>query len=104
MVSLLGPIRRHGLLNEPLIDFVHPEDKELVKTWLSNLHPGLTRSPARVRFVRLDGQIVEAMVSLEVFESGGGRSVQVTLSEARSVLLPGTDTRSEPDAALAITH
>lgn len=96
MVSLLGPIRRQGLLNQPMIDFVHPEDQELVKAWLSNLRPGLTRSPARLRFVRLDGQIVEAIVSLEVFESGGGRSVQVTLSEARSVLLPGEGTPSEP--------
>ncbi len=91
MVALLGPIRRQGLLNEPLVDFVHPDDRELVKLWLADLRPGLTRSPSRLRFVRLDGQIVEAVVSLEVFAAGGAPSVQVTLSEARSVLLPGTE-------------
>jgi PAS domain-containing protein len=99
MVLLLGPIRRQGLLNEPLADFVHPDDKELVRLWLSEMQPGgPARSPARVRFVRLDGQIIEAIVAAEVFDSGTGRSMQITMSEARSLLSPGEEapSRQEP--------
>ena len=100
MVSLLGPIRRQGLLNEPLIDFVHPDDGELVLLWLSEMRPGLARAPSRLRFVRLDGQIIEAMVTAEAFESGTGRSVQVSLSEARSVLIPEKEPPSQQEPVL----
>ena len=101
MVLLLGPIRRQGLLNEPLVDFVYPEDKELLRLWLSELQPGaLARSPAHVRFVRLDGQIIETMVAAEAFESAAGRSVQVTFSEARTLLLGADETPEGPEAVL----
>jgi K+-sensing histidine kinase KdpD len=105
MVLLLGPIRRQGLLNEPLIDFVHPDDKELIKLWLSEMRPGATaRSPARVRFVRLDGQIIEAMAAAEVFESAAERSVQITLSEARSLLIPTEEPPARQETLLTVAR
>lgn len=82
MVELLGPGRRQGLLHEPLLNFVHPDDRKLMQLWLTDLRPGASKSPSPLRFVRLDGAVVEAMVALEVFESAGQRRIQVTLSEA----------------------
>jgi PAS domain-containing protein len=97
MVEILGPIRRQGLLHEPLLDFVHPDDKKLAQLWLSDLRPGASKSPSPLRFVRLDGAVIEAMVALEVFESSGRRRIQVTLSEARSVILPESATANSSD-------
>jgi PAS domain-containing protein len=103
MVLLLGPIRRQGLLNEPLIDFVHPDDKELVKLWLSELRPGaMARSPARIRLVRLDGQILEAIAAAELFQSATERSVQVTLSEVHSLLIPTEEPPATQETLLSV--
>jgi PAS domain-containing protein len=88
MIYLLGPIRRQGLLGQPLLDFVHPDDKALVSLWLADVRAGLSRAPARLRFVSLGGSVIEAGLALEVFESAAGRTVQITFSEARTVLPP----------------
>jgi K+-sensing histidine kinase KdpD len=86
MVYLLGPIRRKGLLGQPFSDFVHPDDKALVSFWLADVRAGLTRAPARLKFVSLGGNVIEAGLALEVFEAAAGRTVQVTFSEARTIL------------------
>jgi K+-sensing histidine kinase KdpD len=88
LVYLLGPIRRQGLLGQPFLDFVHPDDQALVNVWLADVRTGLTRAPSRLRFVSLGGSVIEATLALEVFESAAGRTVQITFSEARTVLLP----------------
>jgi hypothetical protein len=82
MADFLGPARRQGLLHEPLLNFVHADDKKLMQLWLTDLPPGASKSPSSLRFVRLDGAVVEAMVAVEVFESCGQRRIQMTLSEA----------------------
>lgn len=88
MVDLLGPIRRQGLLGQPLLDFVFPADKELLSQWLTETWGKLHRTPAPVRFVRLDGQVIEATVNADASQGQGEKKTQLTLLNARSVLIP----------------
>jgi PAS domain-containing protein len=88
MVELLGPIRRQGLLAQPLLDFVFPGDKELLSQWLTEARGKLHRTPAPIRFVRLDGQVIEATINADVSQGQGEKKTQLTLLNVRSVLIP----------------
>ena len=70
-VKLLGGTSAEQIIGKAAIDFIHPDDREVAARRMASLaSPGQTVPFLEEKFIRLDGQPVDAEVAAGVFQSG----------------------------------
>jgi two-component system NtrC family sensor kinase len=82
MAAHLGYSDRETLIGRPVLDFVHPEDRERAKERMQEaMHTRGFLKPQRYRCLRLDDSIIELSVLPLRIEYGGEETVLLFLSD-----------------------
>ncbi|MBA2620423.1 MAG: PAS domain S-box protein [Acidobacteria bacterium] len=62
-VKLLGATASEQLINRPMMDFIHPDYRQLVAARVEKLKRGERLAPAEEKIVRLDGQVIDVEIT-----------------------------------------
>lgn len=80
--KLLGAVHAMALMGRPVVDFVHPDSREVVadrmRTLIEERRPV---EPLEERFVRLDGAVIDVEVSAMPVEYQGQAAAQVVVRD-----------------------
>lgn len=80
--SLIGTATPEDLIGKPLLDFVHPDYRDLVNERVRQQRvEGKTLPPVEEQFIRLDGTVVDVEVSASPFTYEGKPGVQVIVHD-----------------------
>ena len=99
---LLGFAHGGELVGRLVIDFVHPEDRALVRHRLARIVAGESLPPAREHFLRADGRSVSVLVSSSVTTFEGVPAVQSFARDIASQMRIEDALRSNSDKLLAL--
>jgi PAS domain S-box-containing protein len=80
-VKLLGATRADDLVGRNVMDFVHPDDKDLAVTRVKKALGGESASVIEEKYIRLDGEIINVEVSSHPFNFENEPAVQVIVKD-----------------------
>ena len=80
-VKLLGAKNNEDLLGKNVMEFIHPDDKELAVARVNKALAGEHLAVIEERFVRLDGQVITVEVSSHPFSFENESAVQVIVKD-----------------------
>lgn len=83
-VKLLGANHVDDLLGRSVMDFIHPDDLELAVIRVNKVLSGESVSVTEVKYLRLDGQIINVEVSSHPFMFENELAVQVIVTDITS--------------------
>jgi len=79
---LLGAVNSEQLIGKPVIDFIHPEYRELAKERIRLLgEEGKNISPIEEKFIKLDGSVIDVEVIAMPFTYQGKPGIQVIIRD-----------------------
>ena len=80
-VRLFGAQSAEQLLGRPLLDFIHPDQREVVQDRMRLLYEEKSVPAMAQRLVRLDGMVVDVEVKAAPFTFGGRPAVQTVVRD-----------------------
>ncbi len=81
-IKMFGGHHARDFLGKPMIDFVHPDYRQMVIKRVQDIYQGISRQEAlSEKFIRLDGQIIDAEVSAAAITYDGKPAVQVIVRD-----------------------
>ncbi|MCD4696554.1 MAG: PAS domain S-box protein, partial [Bacteroidales bacterium] len=80
-LELLGASKPEQIVGKPVLEFLHPDYKEIVKNRIAHIikDPDFGKIPVEEKFIRLDGQIINLEVSAFPINYNGKKSILVVL-------------------------
>ena len=80
--KLLGAVNPEQLIGKPVIDFIHPEYRELAKERIRLMgEEGKNVSPTEEKFIKLDGSVIDVEVIAMPFTYQGKPGIQVIIRD-----------------------
>jgi two-component system cell cycle sensor histidine kinase/response regulator CckA len=80
--KLLGAVNPEQLIGKPVIDFIHPEYRELAKERIRLMgEGGKNVSPFEEKFIKLDGSVIDVEVIAMPFTYQGRPGIQVIMRD-----------------------
>ena len=99
-LNLFGATNPDQLIGKAVIDFIHPEYRELVKMRMQQLQQNQAVPRLQEKFLRLDGTVVEVEVAAAAFVYQGKHAIQVVVRDI-SDRVAALRSRQKAEAALA---
>jgi PAS domain S-box-containing protein len=82
-MAILGAGNPEQVLGRSILDFIHPDDRTIVRGRLEGLHTGGDAPPLRVRIVRLDGSRHAVDLEGASFADADGTAIHVVLRDGK---------------------